>query len=155
MADAALVYVRGLQELLRIDVETADLRVLLVQPSYRYSRAHAVIDDETPATPHAHELTVGGYVRQALAGRRLIEDPAADGVYLDALDLVFGDLEPGERVGGAVLFREAGSDRLSPLLAFYGLGRQGTTGGAVLVAWAPPEQGRVLRLRAPAVAGGA
>lgn len=146
MAEPALIYLRGLQELARINVETADLRVLLVQPSYRPLPSHAVVDDDTASSPRAHELTVGSYARQALTGRRMIEDPAAGGAYLDAADLLFGDLEPGERVGGAVLFREAGGDRLSPLLAFYGLGRQGTTGGAVLVAWASPEAGRVLRL---------
>lgn len=155
MADPALMYRRGLHELARINLETADLRVLLVQPSYRFSSVHSAVDDESSVSPQAHELTVGGYVRQVLAGRRLIEDPASGGVYLDAPDLPFGDLDPGERIGGAVLFREAGSDRLSPLIAFYALGRQGTTGGPVLVEWAPPEEGRVLLLLPCVVAGAA
>jgi hypothetical protein len=145
MVEAPLVYLGGLAELARINIETADLRVLLVQPSYWPLAAHTVVDDETAASPRAHELTVDGYARQPLAGRRLIEDAAMGGVYLDAPDLAFGELEPGERIGGAVLFREAGSDRLSPLLAFYALGRQGTTGGPIVVEWAPSEQGRVLR----------
>lgn len=155
MADVARIYTSGLRELARINLETADLRVLLVQPAYRFSAAHAVVDDETARSPRAHELTVEQYARQALGARRIVEDLAAELIYLDAPDLAFGDLWPGERIGGAVLFLEAGSDRLSPLLAFYGLGRQGTTGGPVLLAWASPEEGRVLRLSPHVLAGGA
>jgi hypothetical protein len=146
MLDVALVYSSGLVEVARINVETADLRVLLVQPSYQPAISHAVVDDETGDSPRAHEMPGEGYARQMLTGRRLVEDPATGGAYLDADDPAFGAIEPGERIGGAVLFREAGSDRLSPLIAFYPLGRRGTTGGPVLVEWAPPEAGRVLRL---------
>ncbi len=149
MADA-IVYASGLRELARINPETADLRVMLVQPSYRVDPvAHQVVDDETRAAPRAHELTVEAYARQPLGGAHLVST-AEGGLYLDALDVPFGALGPGERIGGAVLFREAGSDRLSPLIAFYPLGREGTTGGLVSVLWAAEVAGRVLRWPLPA-----
>jgi hypothetical protein len=144
VVDSSMSWERAAQELTKLYVGPVDLRVLLVKPSYRPDRAHTVVDDETAESPLKHELTVDGYTRQKLAGARLVDDPI--GCYLDASDVPFGALEPGERVGGAVLYREAGSDRLSPLIAFYALGRQGTTGGPVLVEWAAPEQGRVARV---------
>jgi hypothetical protein len=129
---AAQLYASGLVEIARGTLETADLRVLLVQPSYRFDLRHAVVDDETGASPRAHELTVEGYGRQALQDRRLVVDGTRG--YLDAADLDFGDLEPGERIGAAILYREAGTDRLSPLIAYYDLGREPTRGGPVTLA---------------------
>jgi hypothetical protein len=134
IADASLLYASGQQEISRLYV-TVDFRAMLVLPSYKPSAAHAVVDDEMSACPRAHEMTVGGYARPRLANCRLIDDPAAGRAYLDADDLGFGDLEPGERIGGAVIFRDAGSDRLSPLIAFHSFHNQGTTGGPVLLEW--------------------
>lgn len=122
-------------------LDLAALRVMLVQPSYRPSAACAVVDDETDACPRAHELTVDGYARQALVGCRVIKD--ASGMYLEAPPEVgFGELEAGERVGGWVLFLEAGSDRLSSLLSYCPLrtleGRiPGTTNQLFIVPFGP------------------
>jgi hypothetical protein len=144
VTDCPLSWLRGAQEIARLAVEPVSFCVMLVQASFRPGWAHTVVDDETAASPLAHELTVDGYSRRPLVDPRLVDDPA--GVYLDAPDLVFGNLEPGERIGGALLFRDAGSDRLSPLIAFYPYFNAATTGGPVLLEWAPPEAGRVFRL---------
>ena len=131
--DAALFYANGLEEWAESGCDGSALRLLLVQPTYRPAAAHTVVDDETAVCPRAHELTVNRYARQPLAGWRFAMD--AGGFCLETPEVVFGALEPGERVGGAVLFREMGSDRLSRLLAFYPLGRRGTTGGIWSITW--------------------
>jgi hypothetical protein len=144
MPDAPLVYQVGLEELARLDPERATLRVLLVQPSYQPDRAHRVLDDETSAGPRAHELAVDDYQRQVLAGVELVQVADEDALDLRAAAVAFGALGTGERIGGAIIFREAGSDRLSPPILFHPLGRQGTTGGPVTLEW---PDGRVLRWR--------
>lgn len=142
----AELYLSGLEQIARLPIESAKLQVMLVQPSYRFDARHDVVDNETPASPRAHELTVAGYARVPLRGARLARDDARGRVYLDAEDVDFGSLEPGERVGGAVLVWNMGSDRLSPLVAFYAQGRVATTGGPVTMVWAAAELGRVLHL---------
>jgi hypothetical protein len=144
VTDCPLSWFRGAQEIARLAVEPVSFCVMLVQASFRPGWSRTVVDDETSTSPREHELAVAGYSRRPLVNCRLVDDP--DGAYLDADDLAFGALGPGERIGGAILFRDAGSDRLSPVIAFYGFGRQGTTGGPVLLEWAPPEAGRVFRL---------
>jgi hypothetical protein len=142
------LYAIGLAEVARLDLGRANLWALLVRDTYRFDRGHAALDDESGQSPAAHEVAVEGYVRQALEDQRLVEDGSR--LYLDARDLDFGELGPGERLGGLVLFREAGSDRLSPPIAFYEIATTGgrgvpTTGGAVTYAWA--AAGRVLVIR--------
>jgi hypothetical protein len=123
------------------NLDLAALRLLLVQPSYLPSPSHTVVDDETILCPRAHELTVEGYNRQTLTGCRVIKDERE--MYLETPPEVgFGDLEAGERVGGAVLYEEAGSDRLSPLLQFWPLRTEsgripGTNNALFIVPFAP------------------
>lgn len=140
---ANLVYNRGKFEISNgaIDLDTSDLRVLLVQSSYTELATHNVVADIV-----ASELSVVGYARQALANKTATEDDVNGFAYLDADDVVFTSLAAGQTIGGAVVFRHTGADATAPLLAFYDLTNTPTNGGNFTLQWASPANGGVLKL---------
>lgn len=129
------VYLTGIQSAFPPDT----LYLALVQPSYAFDRRHRTAQDI-----QSHELTVDSYVRQQLENVRLSRVPESSRLYVDADDVAFGALGPGERVAGAVLVQGWGDTAL--LRAFFPLTRQGTTGAPVTVLW--PE-GHLLRFSDP------
>jgi hypothetical protein len=66
--------------------------------------------------------------------------------YLDADDVVFPAIAAGETIGGAVLYRDAGSDATSPNLTFYDFTDTPTNGGAPTIQWALPANGGVIKM---------
>jgi hypothetical protein len=142
------VYNKGLEELAKAttDLDASDLRLLLVKSSYTFNKDHLTVDDGSANDPASHELTVGGYARQALASEAVTRDDTNDVAYLDADDVPFGALATGETIGGAVLFRHTGTDTTAPLIAFYDLADTPTNGSPITVQWATPANGGVLKL---------
>ena len=121
------------------DLDTADLRLLLVKPTYTFNAAHAVVADVV-----AHELTVSGYARQTLAGKVLYKTLVAGSAVLDASDVTFAGLTAGESIAAAILFRHTGTDASAPLLAKYDLPGLPSGIASVTVQWAAPAAGGVL-----------
>jgi hypothetical protein len=146
MANA--VFNKGLEEIAKAltDLDGSDLRVLLVKSTYTFNKDHLTVDDGSANDPASHELTVGGYARQALANKTVTRDDTNDFAYLDADDVPFGALATGETIGGVVLFRHTGTDTTAPLIAFYDVTDTPTNGAAVTHQWATPANGGVLKL---------
>lgn len=145
---ANLVYNAGLEELGKAttDLDSADLRVLLVKTTYTANKDHLLVDDGSANDPASHEIAVAGYARQALANKAVTRDDTNDFAYLDADDVVFTSLTTGETIGGAILYRHTGADGTSPLIAFYDVADTPTNGGNVTIQWATPANGGVLKL---------
>lgn len=139
-----LVYNGGLEQFAKAltDLNSDDLRVLLVKDTYTPDPDHLVVDDVS-----ADELTVSGYARQALAGKGVTRDDVNDFVYLDAIDLIFTGLAAGETVGGAIVYRnDSDDDAISPLLWFYPLPPTATGTDDLRFRWAAPSAGALARL---------
>lgn len=126
---AALLFAPAMERLIVGGVgalPVADLHLVLLQPSYVFQRAHRLVSDL-----RSHELTVDDYIRQRVEHARITR--IDDAIYLDADDVDFGGLGPGERVAGAAL--AIGSSDDAELHAYFAFERRGTTGGAVRVNW--------------------
>ena len=139
MAD--FVFTRGIAELFKADtdLDTADLRVLLLTSTYTQNKDNNFVADL------GNELTVGGYARQTLTGETVTEDDANDQVYLDANDPLFAALATGETIGWMVLFRQTGADATAPVLCAYDVTNTPTNGSDVTVQFAAPASGAALR----------
>jgi hypothetical protein len=142
------VYNRGKREVANggIDLDTSDLRVLLVKDTYTFNADHQTVDDGSANDPQSHEVSVAGYARFALTSKAVTEDDVNDFAYLDADDALFSALAAGQTVGGAVLFKHTGLDTTAVLLAFYDLTDTLTNGGDISVVWNTPALGGVLKL---------
>lgn len=145
---ANLVYNRGKEAIAKgeIDLDTSDLRVMLVKSTYVENADHLTVDDGSANDPASHEITVAGYARGALAGKVVTRDDTNDFAYLDGTDQLFAALAAGETIGGAVLYRHSGVDSGNILLSYYDLANTPTNGGDVTVQWATPANGGVLKL---------
>jgi len=145
------VYNKGLEEIAKAltDLDGSDLRVLLVRETYVFNADHAFVDDGSANDPQSHEVSVGGYARQALANKAVTKDDATDKAYLDADDAVFAALAAGQTAHAAILYRHTGTDTTSPLIAFYDMADTLTNGGNITVQWATPANGGVLKLSSP------
>jgi hypothetical protein len=82
-----------------IDLDTSDLRVLLVKSSYTFNPDHNFVDNGDANDPQSHEVTVSGYARQTLANKTVTQDDTNDFAYFDADDAVFTGLAVGETIG--------------------------------------------------------
>lgn len=135
------VFNKGLLEILNLDVDAQDLRVLLVTSGYTFDNAHNFVADVV-----ASELTVSGYSRQTLANEAITEDDTNDRAYLDADDPTFSSLAAGETIGGAIVFRHTGADATAPLLFFIDLTNTPTNGTDFKVQFAAPGSGGIAYL---------
>lgn len=127
------------------DLDTSDLRVLLVKTTYTFNKDHAFVDDGTANDPLSHEIGVSGYARQTLASKTVTQDDTNDLAYLDATDVDFTGMASGETIGGVVLFRHTGTDTTAPLIAFYALASIPTSITDLTIKWAAPANGGVLK----------
>src|SRR5437867_3952138 len=132
----ARCYVSGLEEIAKAlnEPQAADLRVLLVRPTYRFTEMHRRVRDGTRSDPASHELRVAGYRRQPVTGVTAVRDRSRVG--LDAADVAFPSLAGGDTISGLVLYRDGGADSQSPPIAFYQFPRTPTEGAPVIVEWA-------------------
>lgn len=139
---ASGVFNKGLFELASAltDLDSADLRVLLVQSTYTFSPTNNYIADLS-----AHEISVSGYSRQALSGETVVEDDTNHRAYLDASDVTFTGLAAGQTIGGAVIYRHTGSDATAPLLCYVAIAAT-ATGGDFTIQWAATSAGAILYL---------
>lgn len=97
------------------NLATADLRLMLVQAAYVPNKDHRFVNQVT------NEISVAGYVRQALANKTVVRDDAADFAYMLADTIVWATLAPGQTVTGGVLYLNLGTDATSLLFGFYEL----------------------------------
>lgn len=140
------VYNRGLFEIANAaaDLDGADLRVLLVNSGYVFSKAHNFVADVA-----ANEISAVGYARQTLANKVVVEDDSNNRAYLDADDPVFPSMAAGQTIGGAVLFRHTGNDATAPCIIFIDVADVATAGTAWTLTFAAPEVGGILYLYQP------
>lgn len=145
---ANLVYNKALEEIAKAasDLDGSTLKVMLVNSTYTANKDHLWVDDGTVDDPASHEISVSGYSRQTLSSKAITRDDTNDFAYLDGDDVVFAALAAGQTVGGAVLFRDSGSDATSPLLGFYDLSDTATSGVDLTVQWAAPSSGAIMKL---------
>lgn len=114
----------------RIDLDTDDIRVMLVTSSYVVNADHDFVTDIT------NELSGTNYVRKSLANKSVTLDDTNDRSYFDADDVVWTDLGPAGTAAAAVLFKWVTADADSPLLSYHALTPTViTNGGTVTVQW--------------------
>lgn len=130
------------------DLDGSTLKVMLVNSSYTLDVDQQFIDNGSAAAndPKNREITVGGYARQTLTTKVVTQDLTNDFAWLGADNPVFSSLVAGQTIGGAVLFRDTGTDTTCPLIAFYDLTDTATNGGNVTIQWASAANGGVLKL---------
>lgn len=152
---ANLVYNRGKYLVGQMNTTAATLQLMLVSTSYVADPDHNFLyansSSGAAGEPKGWEISVGGYARQTLANLTLFEDDTNDFAGLDATDVTFAALAPGQTIGGAVLYRYSTSggttgDSGQDLIAFYDLTDTPTNGGDITIQWASTSAGGVLKL---------
>lgn len=109
------VYNRGLIRLQSAD--TLDLRWLLLKGTgYTFDADHNQVSDLTPGS---NEVTVSGYVRQALTGGGITIDDAANTAVVAADGPDFGTLAAGESATALVLYEHVTTDSDSIPVCYY------------------------------------
>lgn len=131
-----------------LDLDTATLKVMLVNSTYVFNPDQVYIDNVAAGDPIDHEISVSGYARQTLTSKVVVKDDTNDFAYLDGDDVMFSSLAAGQVIGGAILFNDAGgADTARIVIAFYDLVNTATNGGNAAVTWATPANGGVLKLK--------
>jgi hypothetical protein len=121
----------------------SDLRVLLVKSTYTFDADHNFVSDVIAGSL---EISVAGYSRQPLTTETFTEDDTNDFAYLDADDVTFASLTAGQTVGGAVLYKYNAADASAEVIAFYDVVDTATNGGDIVIQWATPANGGVLKI---------
>ena len=138
------VYNRGKQLMMKgLDLETANLYVLLVKDDYTFNANNNHISDLV-----ANQITVEGYAHggAALTSLAVVEDDTNGFAFLFAANLTFEQLAAGQNVGGAVLYVSTGVNTTSQVVSFYDVTNTPTNGGDISINWAANSSGAVLRL---------
>lgn len=112
-----------------LDLDTDDIRVLLVNSSYAVNADHDFVNQIT------NELSGTGYVRKSLAGEVVTEVDASDWAFFDANDVVWTAIDAGTAYA-AVVYKFVTVDADSPLIAYVLLTPAVVTnGGDLTVSW--------------------
>ena len=123
---------------------------LTLSTANTYTGAVSNANSNTVSEIVSYELTTGtvsGYARQGpLASRATVEDDTNGFAYFYAANVTFSTLGTGNTVGGAILFKNTGSDSTSGLIAFYDVVDTPTNGGDITIQWAAAASGGVLKL---------
>jgi hypothetical protein len=124
------------------DPIAATLKVMLLKSTHTPNQGgHHFVSDIV-----ADEISVGGYARQTLTTKSVVEDDVNHFAFLKADPVIFTALVAGQTVGAAVLFRDTGSAATSPLLAYYDVADTPTNGGDQTINWNSDANGGVLKL---------
>lgn len=103
-----------------IDLNTHDIRVLLLNKNYTVDLADKFVDDLTPGT---YEHDAGSYSRQALGSEAVTLSGDSLGMKFDAADPVFSSLAAGSAdLRYAVIFRFITNDADSRLISIIDFG---------------------------------
>lgn len=127
-----------------VNLVTDNIVLMLVNSTYTGAVSNA--NSNVVSEVSSYEITATGYGRQTLASKVIVEDDANTYAYFKAANVTFATLGTGNTVGGAVLFKNTGSDATSGLLAFYDITDTPTNGGDITIQWAADGAGGVLKL---------
>lgn len=135
MANSA--YPKGAQRILSAGVNFAahTIKAALVTTAYTFSAAHEFISEVGTRIGTDRELT----------------NKSITGGVLDADDLDFGALAPGNTIKAVIVYRDTGSAATSPLLFYFDVVTGlpfATNGGAVTIPWDASAK-KIARLKLP------
>ena len=130
---ASYVYNQGLLKLANgsINYVNDTIRVLIVNQSYVFNKAHDFVDDVVSF--EMVNSTGTGYERKTLASKTvtLVGDRA---VY-DAADVTYTAVQTTQQFAGAVVYKEAASDATRELIAFIDFNDLPTNGSDIQIQW--------------------
>lgn len=127
---------KGKDLLMRGDLEldTADLRCMLVTSSYTPNADHSFVDAGGGTGPVAAELSGTGYERQKVLNRALVRDDGNDRSYLTGDDVTFPSITGNPTAAGLILYwHVTGDDTINPMIAWYDGGYPFTFAGSPMV----------------------
>lgn len=109
---------------------SATIKVMLVKSTYSHNP-----DNNFVSSISADEISVSGYSRQTLGTKSVSQDDANNRANFAGANSTFATLAAGQTIGGAVIFRDTGSDATSELICFSDTGDTATNGNDVIIAW--------------------
>lgn len=132
-------YIPGLAGIMAgtIDLNTDDIRVLLVDDNYSFDEDDDYVDDVS-----GDELSGVGYERKALTGEAVTAE--AIGAVFDADNVQWASIAAGETIGGIIVYEHVGADdSANPLILWVDTSNLATGGGAVDITWPAAADGGV------------
>jgi len=126
-----------------LDLDTDDIRVMLVDSGYTANKDHDYVDGGGADDPVDHELSGTGYTggyggsgRKALASRAVTEDDTNDAGKFDAADVTWSAINAGTAACAIVIKKGTADDTTAVLIAHYDTGFPVVTnGGDVTLQW--------------------
>ena len=103
-----------------IDLDTDDIRILLVKTTYTEDDAHTFVDDGSANDPASHEIVATNYVRKALASEAVTVDQTNNRAEFDAADVTWTALggATNDTIKGAVVYENNAADTAAALICF-------------------------------------
>lgn len=126
-----------------IDLDGSTMTVMLLKTTYTPDADHATIDDGTVNDPASHEISVAGYVRQALVNKTVGLDLANDFAYFDADDATFTSLASGQTIGYVLVFYNTGADNTSVPCFLHDVTDTPTNGSNITISWPTAANGAI------------
>lgn len=97
-----------------LDLDTADLRAMLVTSSYTFNADHDFVSDVV-----ANEISASGYARQTLGGHAVTLDDTNDRAYADFNDVAFGAIASGATSAKLIVYKQVTNDSDHVLVGCY------------------------------------
>lgn len=137
---ASLVYNVAKRDLVNgvIDLDTDDIRIMLVKTTYTENAAHTFVDDLSANDPASHEIVATNYVRKALAAETVVVDQANNRAEFSASNVVWTAIggATNDTIKGAVIYEHNAADTAAPLIAFVLFPTPvATNGGDITINW--------------------
>lgn len=138
---------RGKARLATTPWATGDFRVLLVDDTYAFDKAHNTVSQVV-----AGELSGTGYVRKALANQSVSEDDTNNRALLKADPVLWEDINAGE-AAAAIVYEHISDtdDTLNHLISYFDSGfPKVTNGGDLDLGWNGAGRDDIIALKEPA-----
>lgn len=111
-----------------IDYISDTIKVMLVKSTYSMDPDSQFVSDIVASE-------VSGATRQTLGSKTITKDNTNDRDVFDGADSTFPSVTTGQTVGGAVVFKDTGSDATSKLICFSDTTDTPTNGGDIVIQW--------------------
>jgi hypothetical protein len=129
-----------------IDLLADTLKLMLVTATYVPDKDNQFIDAGGASDPV--DARAAGTTDQTIASKVIGKDTTGDFAYLDGADSTFVAVPAGAAIVGCVLYKDTGVATTSKIICYYDITDITPNGGDIVIQYATPANGGMLKLAA-------
>lgn len=127
-----------------IDLLSDTIKAMAVTATYVPNPDDIYID--TGGAADAVDARASGTTDQTLTSKAIGKDNSLDFAYFDAADVTYSAVTAGATIVGIVVYKSTGVTTTSKIVGYVDIPDITPTGGDVVIQWAAPSGGGVLKL---------